>query len=104
MAKSSAAKQLSFPAPRTWGGRRTGAGRKRSARPNVLHRTRPTHLSQHPAHVTLRRHADVPSLRNDRIFRAIRGAFRKASKSTFRVIHFSVQRDHIHMVVEAKDR
>src|SRR6202142_3334899 len=97
--------QLSFPAPRTWGGRRAGAGPKGiSARPNVVHRVRPRHDAHFPLHVTLRRHADLPSLRNHRIFKAVRKALSKASKSSFRVIQFSVQRDHIHLVAEAGDR
>ena len=98
-------KQLSFPAPRTWGGRRKGAGRKRvSPRPNVPHTRRPTHAQAHPIHVTLRRHGDFPSLRNPRIFRVLKSAFQKSTKSNFRVIHFSVQSDHIHLVAESENR
>jgi REP element-mobilizing transposase RayT len=97
--------QLAFPAPRTWGGRRDGAGRKPSLeRRNVVHRTRPLHLARHPAHVTLRRAAQVSSLRNRRSFLAARSAISKCTKSSFRVIHFSVQRDHIHLIVEGSDR
>jgi hypothetical protein len=99
------AAQLSFPAPRTWGGRRENAGRKPgSGRRNVVHRVRPKHLERHPAHITLRRAADVPSLRNHRTYLAARAALARGSKASFRVVHFSVQRDHIHLIVEGTDR
>jgi REP element-mobilizing transposase RayT len=62
------------------------------------------HLPRHPAHITLRRAAQVSSLRNHRAFVAVRGAISKGSRSSFRVIHFSVQRDHIHLIVEGTDR
>lgn len=35
---------------------------------------------------------------------AVRGALAAASRGDFRVVHFSVQRDHVHLLVEAKDR
>jgi hypothetical protein len=65
---------------------------------------RPPHLERHPAHITLRRVGDIPSLRNHRNFLAARGAISKGSKSHFRVIQFSVQRDHIHLIVEGTTR
>ncbi len=95
-------KQLAFPSPRTWGGCRRGAGRKpNGARPGVPHVRRARHDVRHPVHVTLRRGAGAPSLRSARVFPALRGALAAASHSGFRVIHFSVQIDHVHLVVEA---
>jgi REP element-mobilizing transposase RayT len=52
----------------------------------------------------LRRVAQLSSLRNRRAFLAVRGAISRGSKSTFRIVHFSVQRDHIHLIVEGADR
>jgi putative transposase len=54
-------------------------------------------------HLTLRARSGVRSLRNDRVFSAIRQAIKAATKSTFRVVHFSVQSDHLHLIVEASD-
>jgi hypothetical protein len=54
--------------------------------------------------VTLRARADVPSLRAPRAFAAVEGAIASAHKSAFRVLHFSVQGDHVHLMVEAHDR
>jgi putative transposase len=49
----------------------------------------------------LRVRREIPSLRERRAFSAIRNAIVLASNGAFRVIHFSVQRDHIHIIVEA---
>lgn len=97
-------KQLLLPVPDTWGGRRRGAGRKAGPRPIVLHRTRPVHTRAHPVHVTLRVRAGLPSLRVGRVFPAVRDALRRASREDFRLVHFSVQRDHLHLLVEGDSR
>ena len=97
--------QLSFPHPRTWGGRRRGAGRKPTpgGRPSVPHRARPPHKTAHPIHVTLRATAAVRCLRADRVFPAVRRALAAASHEGFRIIEFSAQDDHLHLLVEAED-
>ena len=95
-------KQLSLPAPRTWGGRRIGAGRKPAhPRPNVSHAPRPAHDPRHPVHVTLRAARGLKSLRSEPAFQALSLAFAAASREGFRVVHFSVQTDHVHLIVEA---
>jgi len=104
-------RQLGLAFPNTWGGRRRGAGRKPrvGARPGVPHRPRATHRSAHPVHVTMRARDGLPPFREQALFGAIRGAIREASRSpavrgAFRVLHFSVQRDHLHLIVEAHNR
>ncbi len=99
-------RQLALSLPNTWGGRRPGAGRKRRApRPSVSHRTRPYHDAAHPAHVTLRARGGLPSLRGTRLFRAVRECIARAQRGrVFRICHFSVQGNHIHLLVEANDR
>jgi REP element-mobilizing transposase RayT len=88
-----------------WGGRRDGAGRKRLARrKSVPHRTRAEQKKRHPVHVTLRARRQLPSLREQVLFLAVRRAIAKASREWFRVLHFSVQRDHVHLMVEARDK
>jgi len=100
-----ALQQLSFPAPRTWGGRRAGAGRKRAQgrRPGVAHCARPPHSAAHPVHVTLRTGHTVRCLRAGRVFPAVLRALAAASHEGFRILHFSVQDDHLHLIVEADD-
>ena len=93
--------ELPFP---QWGGARRGAGRKRkSPKPNVPHRTRPR-LRRAALHVTLRLRAEVWNLRTRRCFRALRRSFAGGrNRFDVRVVHFSVQWNHIHLIVEAPD-
>jgi REP element-mobilizing transposase RayT len=97
----SSQRELSF--PNGWGGRRKGAGRP-SRRSTAKHRTRPAHPRWQPVHVTLRAVRPLPSLRRQAIFAAIRRAFPQTARSWFHIVHFSVQNDHVHLVVEADDR
>ncbi len=95
--------QLELPLPNAWGGRRAGAGRKPNAvgRKNVSHRTRPKHVRAHPLHVVLR--SKVRSLRSQFLFPSVRRALARATRAQgdFRIVHFSVQADHLHLIVEA---
>jgi hypothetical protein len=85
------------------GGRRPGAGRKTSPNtPGVSHHGRPLHDRRHPLHVTLRAAHGLPSLRRARLFAAIRRALAAASPDTFRVVHYSVKGNHVHLLVEAE--
>lgn len=112
MARSpSLPQQLPLPlepqADRPWGGARKGAGRKPGPRPGVLHRARPAHRAEHPVLVTLRARPNVAPLRSNRVFAALRDAIRTAgdtdSGRATRVVHFSVQSDHVHLLVESSD-
>jgi putative transposase len=69
----------------------------------VPHRARVAHKAAHPLHLTLRARAGLPSLRTPRIFETVRESIRKSSRAEFRVVHFSVQSDHLHLVVESQD-
>jgi REP element-mobilizing transposase RayT len=46
----------------------------------------------------------LPSLRKQGIFLALRRAFAKTSREWFRVVQFSVQSDHVHLIAEASDK
>ena len=88
---------------RSHGGRRAGAGRKpASARPPVHHIKRPVLVGRDPCHVTLRIRPGVPSLRCQPFLREFRASLREVcERDHFRVCHYSIQRDHLHLVVEA---
>jgi REP-associated tyrosine transposase len=87
------------------GGRRPGAGRKPAGpRRRVSHRARPAHSRHHPVHVTLRVRAELPSLRARARFAPVRAAILASARTDFHVLHYSVQGDHIHLIVEADDR
>ena len=95
-------RQLHLPIPATWGGKRVGAGRKPSgSRPAPPHRPRAAHDVRQPLHATLRALSGVPSLRRQAIWPAVRDAIRRSNRASFRVVHFSVQSDHLHVIAEA---
>ena len=97
-------RQQELPLPGTWGGKRTGAGRRapEGRRPCVSHHGRPRFEKPTAVHVTLRVDAHVWNLRSQRCFRVIKQALSDAlGRFGLRVIHFSVQGNHLHLVVEA---
>jgi REP element-mobilizing transposase RayT len=57
-----------------------------------------------PVHVTLRLIAGLPSLRRREAVRWIRRCIQRAHKDWFSVVHFTVQTNHLHLIVEAADR
>lgn len=85
------------------GGARRGAGRKRTAElPQVPHRVRARHIGRHPVHVTLR--TRCRSLRSQFVFPTVRrtiAAVNHRSPDEFRVVEFSIQSNHVHLLVEA---
>jgi REP element-mobilizing transposase RayT len=87
------------------GGWRPGAGRKARPGARVLHRVRGEVPSQCPVHVTVRLRRGIPSLRQGRFVRAFRQSLGRCSvRAGFRVVHYSIQRNHLHFIVEADDQ
>lgn len=106
IAASARSKQLALDfRPTKRGGVRKGAGRKASgARKGfVEHVARPAHDDETPVHVTVRAVGGAPFLRSQRVFAAIRALFARASERGLRLLHFSVQGNHLHMIVEANE-
>jgi putative transposase len=97
-----AVRQLAFELP-TWGGARTGSGRKSSCdRPARPHRAREEFSGWRPVHVTIRMTSWVWNLRSQRSFAVIQGVlWGVADRSDFRMVHFSIQGNHLHFVVDA---
>jgi putative transposase len=97
-------KQASFKF-RTWGGKRKRAGRKPSgARAGVWHVARPELAARFPVHVTWRMKKEVWNLRTRRCFTALKRAFSGgANRFGFRLVHYSVQGNHLHLLVESRD-
>jgi putative transposase len=89
------------------GGRRAGAGRKRGpgVRPSVPHRRRVVHLGRQPVLVTLRARSGLPSLRQEMVSQMLREVLRRQRQrryaKTFQVVEFTIQDDHLHLIVEA---
>lgn len=87
---------------RTWGGRRRGAGRKPAGvSAGVPHCRRPLLDHRHPVHLTLRAVRGLPSLRAANVFTVVRSRLAASSRQPFRIVHFSVQTNHVHLLVEA---
>jgi REP element-mobilizing transposase RayT len=88
------------------GGKRRGAGRKpKGKRAGSPHKTRPELAARHPVHVVLRVIAAVGSLRRRCTYKAIREAtLTTACREDFRIVHLSIQRTHLHLIVEAENK
>ena len=91
---------------RTHGGRRPGAGRPaRGPRSSERHKARPFHDHRHPVHVTLRVVSDVTSLRHRDMYLQLREAtIVTARREDFRIVQLSIQRNHLHLLVEAEHK
>jgi REP element-mobilizing transposase RayT len=90
----------------TWGGKRRGAGRKPSgARAGVGHIARPALAHRFPVHVTWRMDREVWNLRSRRCFSVMqRAMYAGATRFGFRLVHYAVMGNHVHLLVEAPDR
>jgi REP element-mobilizing transposase RayT len=90
---------------RAWGGKRVGAGRRKDPDAGVSHATRARVPRWCPAHVTLRARDHVWNLRSRRAMRVVDAALAamasKVDRHEFSVVHFSVQGNHLHLIVEA---
>jgi REP element-mobilizing transposase RayT len=53
--------------------------------------------------VTLRAAATLRCLRSTRVYPAVRRALASASRAEFRIVEYTVQRDHIHLIAEAEN-
>jgi putative transposase len=99
------------PPQRTWGGKRAGAGRPRKperARAFVAHVARPVHKARHPVHVTLRARRGLPSFRHQSVQQMLHGVLARQLvrryRDDFQVVEFSIQSNHLHVLVEATDK
>ncbi len=96
------------------GGPRRGAGRKpkNGVRAGSPHKTRPVVKGRFPIHAVMRIEDDIRNLRKRHLYQALRWATiavarrerHDAKVGYFRIIHISIQRDHIHMIIEAGDK
>ena len=69
----------------------------------VPHETRPE--VEGPIHVVWRIRRGLPDLRTPRGLRRLEGAFRKGKeREGFALLHYSIQHDHLHLMVEVKNR
>lgn len=81
-----------------WGGRRPGSGRKRIHSPGVAHKTREKVTVRTPLHVNFKYRT---SIRNKESLKILKRAVMNARSLGLRVIHFSMQSNHLHFILEA---
>ena len=82
------------------GGRRPGAGRKRIHSKGVAHRVREKVQMRHAMHVNFKYRTTI---RHKKGLSLLKRAILNARKMGLRVIHFSLQNNHIHLILEAQD-
>jgi putative transposase len=86
------------------GGRRPGAGRKTGPNPRIRHRSRASFARRLPCHVTLKVREGLPSLRTVKLVRELEITFAAScERNDFRLVHYSIQGNHAHLIVEADD-
>jgi putative transposase len=92
-----------------WGGKRRGAGRPRTRAhlglvgPGVPHLRRADFAARHPVHVTMRLQPGVGYLRSYQRAKIVEDALRAArERFGVRIIHYSIQGNHLHFIVEAE--
>jgi REP element-mobilizing transposase RayT len=51
----------------------------------------------------MRRRKGLPSFRSERAHRVLRQAVRDTRREGFRITHYSIQADHLHLIIEADD-
>jgi REP element-mobilizing transposase RayT len=102
-----------LPFPGQHGGSRAGAGRKpKGDTAGVSHRERAALASRFPVHVTVKLQRALPRLRQRAEYAALRAAFTSgctggasaAAGGAFRLCHYAILNDHLHFLVEARDR
>ena len=100
------------------GGARPGAGRKpkdgiKRAHPGEPHKARPSGKARFPRHIVLGVVPAVGSLRKRHVYAALRlatiaVAMRELAydevNGVFRIVHLSIQKTHIHLLVEADNK
>jgi putative transposase len=94
-------------------GKKLGRPRKNPARAGSPHKARPEHKKRFPVHAVLSVAPAVGSLRKRFMYRALREAtiavaMRELAyddvKGAFRIVHISIQRTHVHLIVEADNK
>lgn len=93
------------PARRRRKGARSVGRPPKPGRRRVRHTVRPELVARHPLHVTLRVTGDIGSLRKAKLYQALRHAtYVTAANQGMRLVHISIQREHIHLLVETENK
>lgn len=55
-------------------------------------------------HITLRRRPGLPSFRQQLVYALVLRLLHRLNDAAFQIVHFSIQANHVHLIVEAEDR
>src|SRR4051812_6184256 len=80
------------------GGRRPGSGRKRLRSKGVAHRTRENVKKRFPLHINFKVRLHI---KNKEALRILKRAIMNSRSHGLKIIHFSLQSNHVHLIVES---
>lgn len=95
-------RQLTFKKVNGWGGKRRGAGRK-NVSGQVSHGAREEVDFKKPLHITKRLKPGLKSLRSSKMRSAFQKCLERARQKGLRVLHFSLESNHFHFIVECEN-
>lgn len=81
------------------GGRRPGSGRKRIHSKGVAHRSREKVTTRTPLHINFKYRTHI---KNKQCLKLLKKAIVNARSHGLRIIHFSLQSNHIHLLIESE--
>ncbi|WPU63824.1 hypothetical protein [Peredibacter starrii] len=81
-----------------YGGRRRGSGRKRVHSKGVAHREREKVSHKTPLHINFKYRTNI---KNKTTLRLLKRAIINSRSHGLRILHYSMQSNHIHLIVEA---
>ncbi len=88
----------------THGGSRKGAGCKKILKGMQTHIARPEISDKYPLHINVKIKKNLPNLRTKKLFTIVKKAIIRARVRGFRINHFAVLKNHIHLIAEGKDK
>jgi putative transposase len=88
--------------PKHW--KKPGPKRREDRADFLGHVARPTHNERHPVLVTIRCVVAAPSLRSELVARTISTQITFAIRRGVRVVHYTIQDNHLHLIVEASNK
>ena len=80
-----------------------GAGRPRVHDPGIAHRSRPFLERASSLHLTIKVKAIKAEMKNKAVLSMLKRAILNARKKGLKIIHYSLEFDHVHLLVEADD-
>jgi REP element-mobilizing transposase RayT len=95
-------KQLEMKGCAGHGGKRRGAGRPNKTGLSA-HTERERINEKAPLHINTKIRAEFPSIRRKEVLKILQGCCARAKAFGLHVIHYSLQSNHIHLIVEARN-